>query len=148
MSFYLLVKFVHVFVAIALIGGATGVAFGQRLAMRQPVQLAFALRSAERYYRFLFGPGLILLIISGFWMAATRWSLDLFWIRAALVSAAVVLILMYALELPSYGRLARAAELETATSAKAGPAERVMQVAGGGSSLLIVLLIWLMVTKP
>ncbi len=148
MTFYLLVKFVHVFVAITLVGGATGVGFAQRLAARQPGQLGFVLQIAQRYYRSLFGPGLILLMISGFWMAATGWRLDLFWIRAALVITAVVLILMYALELPNYGRLARATELETTPSADGRRAARIAQISGGIGSLLIVLVIWLMVTKP
>jgi hypothetical protein len=88
------------------------------------------------------------LIVSGFWMAATAWSFSLFWVRAALFIALAVLILMYLLVAPGYGRLPNAIESEGLASAKRQQPERITQLIGGGSSLLIILVIWLMVGKP
>ena len=51
-------------------------------------------------------------------------------------------------EVPSYRRLVRATEVEIETSGNARPAERIAQISGGLSSLLILVVIWLMVSKP
>jgi len=63
--------------------------------MRSPAHLPFALRSAEFLDERLTRPGLIVLLLTGLWMAASRWTLALFWIRAALVLVVLVLILLY-----------------------------------------------------
>lgn len=148
MSFYLVVKFVHVFTAIVAIGGATGWSLVQRLAMRDPTHLAFAVRSSRLLDRFLFGPGLLALLITGLWMAVTNWSLALFWVRAALVIVVIVLILMYAVVGPNLGRLVHVLDSEGPASPKRQQPERMSYLAGAVSSLLIVVLIWLMVIKP
>lgn len=148
MTLYVAVKFVHVVVAIVAIGGATGWSLVQRLAERNPTHLSFALRSARLLDRFLFGPGLVLLLITGVWMAATNWSLALFWIRGALLIVAVVLVLMYLVVGPSLGRLVHVLETDgVASPNRLGP-ERISQLVGFVSSLLILVVIWLMVTKP
>jgi len=94
-SWYLVVKFVHVLVAIVAVGSSAGSSLWLRLAMRSPAHLPFALRSAKFLDESLTRPGLIVLLITGLWMAASRWTLALFWIWAALVLVVIVLIVLY-----------------------------------------------------
>jgi len=56
MSVYLVVKFVHVLVAIVAVGSSAGSSLWLRLAMRNPTHLPFALRSAKFPDEFLTRP--------------------------------------------------------------------------------------------
>jgi uncharacterized membrane protein len=81
-------------------------------------------------------------------MAATHWSLALFWVRGALILLAIVLVVLYAVVGPLLGQLIRVAETEGRSSPKWQLSELLFEFVGGGSGLLIILIIWLMVTKP
>src|SRR5260370_10964826 len=148
MSFYLGVKFVHVLVAIVAVGSSAGSSLWLRLAMRNPTHLPFALRSAKFLDEFLTRPGLIVLLITGFWMAATRWSLTLFWVRGGLIVLAIVLVLLYTVVGPTLARLIHIAETEGRASPRWQRSELLFELVGGGSCLLIIVIIWLMVIKP
>lgn len=148
MTLYLTVKFVHVLVAIVAVGSSAGSSLWLRLAMRSPTHLPFALRSAKFLDEFLTRPGLILLLLTGFWMAATRWSLALFWVRGALVLLALVLVLLYAVVGPALGRLIHIADTEGQAAPGWRRSELMFELAGGGSGLLIIVIVWLMVAQP
>ena len=148
MSVYLFVKFVHVLVAIVAVGSSAGSSLWLRLAMRNPTHLSFALRSAKLLDEFMTRPGLIILLITGFWMATTRWSLTLFWVRGAIILLAIVLVLLYAVVGPLLGRLVHLAETDGTASPMWRRPELLFELVGGGSGLLIVVIVWLMVTKP
>lgn len=148
MTLYLAVKFVHVLVAIVAVGSSAGSSLWLRLAMRNPTHLPFALRSAKFLDEFLTRPGLIVLMITGLWMAATHWPLGLFWLRGALVLLAIVLVLLYTGVGPLLARLIHLAETEGMASSRWQRSELVFELVGGGSGLLIVVIVWLMVTKP
>jgi len=81
-------------------------------------------------------------------MAATHWSLALFWVRGAFVLLAIVLLLLYAVVGPLLARLIRVAETAGRESPKWQRPELLFELVGGGSGLLIILIVWLMVTKP
>jgi uncharacterized membrane protein len=148
MTPYLVVKFVHVLVAIVANGSSAGSTLWLRLAMREPAQLTFALRTAKFMDDFVTRPGLIVLLVSGFWMAVTRWSLGLLWARLALVLLAIVLLLLYAVVGPILGRLIRLTQAEGSHSqAWRGAAVR-FELMGGGAGLIVLAIVWLMVTKP
>lgn len=148
MTWYLLIKFVHVLVAILAVGSSAGSSLWLRLAIKRPAHLPFALRSAKVLDERLTRPGLIVLLITGLWMAATRWSLSLFWLRAALLLIGVVLVLLFAVVGPLWGRLIRATENRKATSTEWMRLERSFELVGGAAGLILVVIIWLMVTKP
>ena len=148
MSVYLVVKFVHVLVAIVAVGSSAGSSLWLRLAMRNPPHLPFALRSAKFLDEFLTRPGLIVLLITGFWMATTHWSLALFWVRGALILLAIVLLLLYVVVGPLLARLIRVAETEGRASPRWQRSELLFELVGSGSGLLIIVIVWLMVTKP
>src|SRR5712691_8524790 len=140
MSLYLVVKFVHVLVAIVAVGSSAGSSLWLRLAMRSPAHLPFALRSAKFLDDVLTRPGLIVLLVTGLWMAASRWTLALFWIRAA-----VVLVLLYVVVGPLMRRLIDAADDDGLASKNWARRERLFELTGGGSGLIIILIVWLMV---
>ncbi len=148
MSLYLVVKFVHVLVAIVAVGSSAGSSLWLRLAMRSPAHLPFALRSAKFLDEVLTRPGLIVLLVTGLWMAASRWTLALFWIRAAIGLLVLVLVLLYAVVGPLMRRLIRVADSEGLGSMSWARLEHRFELTGGGSGLIIILIVWLMVTKP
>jgi uncharacterized membrane protein len=148
LSWYLVVKFVHVLVAIVAVGSSAGSSLWLRLAMGSPAHLPFALRSAKFLDERLTRPGLIVLLLTGLWMAASRWTLALFWIRAALVLVVLVLVLLYVVVGPLMGRLIRVADTEGPASRNWARLDRLFELAGGGSGLIIIVIVWLMVTKP
>ena len=148
MNWYLVVKFVHVLVAIVAVGSSAGSSLWLRLAMRSPAHLPFALRSAKFLDERLTRPGLIVMFITGLWMAASRWTLALFWIRAALVLVLFVLVLLYLIVGPLMGRLIRVADTEGLASRNWAQLDRLFEIAGGGSGLIIIVIVWLMVAKP
>lgn len=146
MTLYLTVKFVHVLVAIVAVGSSAGSSLWLRLSMRSPAHLPFAFRTAKVLDEYLTRPGLIVLLITGVWMAASRWTFAQFWVRAAL--GLVMLVLLYAVVGPLLGRLIRVAEHEGLASPTWARLERRFELVGGASGLMIVAIVWLMVTKP
>ncbi len=147
MSVYLVVKFVHILVAIVAVGSSAGSSLWLRLAMRSPAHLPFALRSAKFLDDVLTRPGLIVLLVTGLWMAASRWTLALFWIRAAVGLLLLVLVLLYVVVGPLMRRLIDAAD-DGLASKNWARRERLFELTGGGSGLIIILIVWLMVAKP
>jgi uncharacterized membrane protein len=85
---------------------------------------------------------------TGLWMAASRWTLNLFWIRSALVLVVVVLLLLYAVVGPLLRRLIRLTDSEGPATPAWTRSELLFELVGGGSGLLVILIVWLMVTKP
>lgn len=148
MSVYLAVKFVHILVAIIAVGSSAGSSLWLRLAIRSPSHLPFALRSAKRLDELLTRPGLIVMAVTGLWMAASRWSLSLFWVRAALILVVIVLVLLYAVVGPLLARLIRVTDSEGLASPAWKRSELLFEVFGGGAGLIVVVIVWLMVTKP
>jgi uncharacterized membrane protein len=146
MTWYLVVKFVHVFVAILAVGSSAGSSLWLRLAMAKPAHLPFALRSAKLLDERLTRPGLMVLLITGLWMAATRWSLTLFWVRAALLLIVVVLVVLFAVAGPLWSQLIRVTEDGNPTSSRR--LEVWFEVVGAASGLILIVIIWLMVIKP
>src|SRR5713226_9063892 len=108
--------------------------------MRSPPHLPFALRTAKFLDEFLTRPGLIVLLVTGLWMAASRWSLALLWVRWA------VILVLYLIVGPLLQRLIRVAEVEGLASSRWARLDRAFGVAGGASGLIIVMVVWLMVT--
>jgi uncharacterized membrane protein len=148
MTLYLTVKFVHVLVAIVAVGSSAGSSLWLRLALRSPAHLPFALRTAKFLDEVLTRPGLIVLLVTGLWMAASHWTLALLWVRSALILVAIVLVLLYLVVGPLLQRLIRVAEVDGVASSRWARIERGFEVAGGASGLIIIVVVWLMVTKP
>jgi len=148
MSVYLAVKFVHIVVAIIAVGSSAGSSFWLRLAMQSPSHLPFALRSAKFLDERLTRPGLIVMAVTGLWMAATSWTLRLFWIRAALVLVVIVLVLLYAVVGPLLARLIRVTDSEGLATPAWKRSELSFEVFGGAGGLIVVVIVWLMVAKP
>lgn len=148
MSWYLVIKFIHVLVAIVAVGSSAGSSLWLRLAMRSPANMPFALRTAKFLDEFLTRPGLIVLLVTGLWMAATRWTLSLFWIRLALLMVVIVLVALYIAVGPLLGWLIRVAETDGIASKRWARSEARFEIIGGASGLIIIGIVWLMVTKP
>ncbi len=81
-------------------------------------------------------------------MAATRWTFALFWVRAALGLVVIALLLLYLVVGPLFGRIIRVAETEGLASSRWARQERWFELAGGAGGLILIVVVWLMVTKP
>lgn len=147
-SVYLVVKFVHILVAIIAVGSSAGSSLWLRLAIRSPSHLPFALRSAKRLDEVVTRPGLIVMALTGLWMAATRWSLSLFWVRASLILVVIVLVLLYVVVGPLLTRLIRVTDSDGLSTPAWKRSNWLFEVFGGAAGLIIVVIVWLMVTKP
>jgi hypothetical protein len=65
-----------------------------------------------------------------------------------LILVAIVLVLLYVVVGPLLQRLIRVAEVEGMASSRWARLDRGFEVAGGASGLIIIVVVWLMVTKP
>ena len=97
-----------------------------------------ALRTAKFLDEFLTRPGLIVLLVTGLWMAATRWTLSHFWIRLALLMVVIVLVALYIAVGPPLGRLIRVAETDGIASKRWARSEARFEIIGGASGLIII----------
>jgi uncharacterized membrane protein len=148
MTVYLVVKFMHILVAIIAVGSSAGSSLWLRLAIRSPSHLPFALRSAKRLDEVVTRPGLIVMALTGLWMAASRWSLSLFWVRTALILVVIVLVFLYAVVGPVLARLIRVTDIEGLATPAWKRSDRLFEGFGGAAGIILVVIIWLMVSKP
>jgi uncharacterized membrane protein len=145
---YVFVKFVHILVAIIAVGSSAGSSFWLRLAQRSPANLSFALRTTRFLEDFITLPGLFILLFTGLWMASTRWSRTLFWIRTGLTLVLLVILLVFLIVRFILSPLIKSVEGEGTQSPRAQRLELLFELFGGGGGLLLIVVVWLMVAKP
>ena len=105
--------------------------------------------------------GLLLLLVGGIWAGIDGGHFGRAWIWAAIVVLVVVIVAMYAIATPYFGRLREAAGVQSGRASNRAPAapasdQEVVALAGGApvAPLLIVgmagllIILWLMVVKP
>ena len=81
-------------------------------------------------------------------MAASRWTLALSWVQAALVLVVLVIVLLYLVVGRLMGRLISVADTEGLAPRNWARLESLFELAGSGRGLIIIVIVWLMVTKP
>ncbi len=145
---YLAVKFLHVLVAILAVGSSAASSLWLRVAEHSPQHYPFVLRTVKLLDERLTRPGLIVLLITGVWMAATRWSLSLVWVRIAIGLVLLVLALLYGVVGPLIQRMIPIAERDGLASPRWKRVELIFELVGGSAGILIIVVVWLMVTKP
>lgn len=149
MSLFIILKFIHVLSAIVAVG--TNLTYGVLLAnaARQPEHLVYTLKSIRVLDRRLANPGYTSLLITGLWMAYTvRYRLATPWILSALVLYLAILVLAIAVYAPAFRRQIRLAEDEGLESSAYRAAARRANLLGGLVTVLAVVIVLLMVTKP
>lgn len=145
---YLLVKFVHILIALVALGTSAGLGVLLEFYGDDATHGAFLLRAIRTIERAIVLPGYALMLATGLWMVALTWSLRATaWLQAALALWVVGLVLLGAY-MPMLDRQIRLAEGSLRASAAYARLSRAGRVVGGGAGLVVVLILYLMVTKP
>lgn len=149
MTLYEFLKYIHVVLAIIAIGFNISYAVWLSRAAKEPAHAAYALRGLKTLDGRFATPAYILLLITGFGMVfEADLPLDTFWIMASLgiyVALIVVGILFYS---PVLRRQTEVAEAGMADTAEYRQLSKRNTGIGGVLVLMVLLIEFLMVTKP
>ncbi len=149
MSFFLLLKTVHVLSAIVAVGTSLTYRFLLAGANRQPEALVYTLRTIRRLDMQLANPAYGLLLLSGLAMALTvPFPLTTPWILTALVIYGSVMVLGIAVYAPVFRRQVQLAESEGLQGTAYRAAARQGNIIGLLVTALAVVIVVLMVAKP
>lgn len=156
-SAYTISLWIHVSAAVVGFGATFAGAVAFPLALRHPRHLPFVHHLSLAINRRLATPALVVVLVTGFYQVGKgNWSMGSFWISATLVIVIVLGGLVGAYFVPTDRKLAEMAEREIAAAGD-GPFtpsaeyQRLAQREGGVGALaglLIVIAVFLMVTKP
>lgn len=155
---YGLVLAVHLIAVVLAFGPTFAYPFMQGMAQREdPRSVPYAVRVINRLDKTFVLPGMIVVLAAGIYLVATGpWTFAAPWVSAAFVIVAVLLVLELAVFLPSEPRLielaqrdiAAAGEGDVSFSADYEAVAKRFAIFGGIASLLVVIAIVLMATKP
>lgn len=149
MNLYVLLKFVHVVLAIVAVGVAVSYAVWLARAAGERQHLPFALGGVKFLDDRIVNPGFGLLLVFGLAMVfVAQIPLSTFWILAGLILWVVLVVLRLAVLRPSLGR-----QIQILGEGGAGSPEHLRQisrfrVAGPILGLLSLTIVFLMVVKP
>ena len=144
---YLLLKFLHILIAILALGTSAGLGIALEFYGRQPVHGPFLLRVIRRMVAFFVLPGYVLMLVTGLWMVSISWSLTTRWVQEALAGWAVGIAVL-AEFLVVLGRQLRMLETEGPGSRSYQRVALVGRALGAGLGLVVVFILYLMVFKP
>ena len=144
---YLVVKLLHIFVAIVALGTSAGLGFVLEFFGGHPTHGAYVLRIVTRLVALVVMPGYVLMLLTGLWLIELSWSWSVRWIQGAIWLWLVgALILGASLRVMNKQRkLAESGDLSSPSYKRVFFAGRVL---GGGVGLVIVAILYLMVVKP
>lgn len=142
-------KFLHVFLAIVAVGFNVSYGIWISRAAREPEHEAFTLRTIKLLDDRFANPSYVLLLLSGLGMVVVG-DLDLstFWLWAALVLWGILAALGFGVYTPTLRQQIRALEADGAQSQRFQTLARRGQVVGAILGVIVVLILFLMVTKP
>jgi uncharacterized membrane protein len=158
-TFYLVVKFVHIAAVVFAFGPTFGYAFFQTVAERtNPRSLPSVVRAMQKVDRFLVTPGMVLILAAGIYLVAKSPAFDLgtLFVSVGMVAILVLFGMQHALFARWERRLIDLAERDIAA---AGQGEVALsddywavskQTAIGGSlaGLIVLVTIFFMAVKP
>jgi uncharacterized membrane protein len=144
---YLVLKFIHIMIAILALGTSAGLGIVQEFYAEDPAHGAYMLRAIARLEAVFVIPGFVLMPVTGLWMANGVWPLSTPWLAASLALGSVGLVLL----LGTLGILRRQIQaLETAglDSRTYRRLSLLGRILGGAAGLIVVAIVYLMVVKP
>ena len=148
MTVYDWVKLIHVLLATIAVGFNASYGIWLSRAAREPEHELHVLRGIRTLDRFA-NPAYALLLVTGLWMVIiSPITLTTFWIAAALVLYALVLILGLGVYTPTLRRQIRVLETEGAQSDQYQWLSRRGTIVGIVLAVLVIVIVGLMVLKP
>ncbi|HXH64975.1 MAG TPA: DUF2269 family protein [Mariprofundaceae bacterium] len=146
LSDYVLIKFLHIFVAIVALGTSAGLGIILEFYGDHPAHGAFILRIVERMAAYLVVPGYMLMLLTGLWMVHLSWPLTP-WIRSALALWGVGMV-MLRVSVAILRKQRRLFDRDGPASASYRRVAWFERGTGGAAGLVVVMILYLMVFKP
>lgn len=147
MSWYNLLKYLHVLLAIVALGSNITYAVWNMLAAREPGNLLFTLKGISFIDRRVANPAYGLLLITGLILVAMQWG----W-RGWIITALILFVLLIVVAVGFYSRALRqqieALETEGPTSAPYKRLEAQSRLYGIISVVIALAIVFMMVVKP
>lgn len=149
MTFYTVVKYIHVVIAIVALGANITYAVWFSRANRSPEALVFTLKSVKAIDDYIATPAYVLLFPSGWLLASLAdWSLTVPWILASLILYAVVSIVGLGIYSPTLNRQIVTAERVGSNAGEYTTIAFRTNTLGLGLNVLVLIIVYLMVAKP
>jgi uncharacterized membrane protein len=145
---YLLLKYVHVLLAITAVGSNISYAVWNVRAAKQPEHLGFALRGIKFLDDRIANPCYGLLLLTGIALRFVGWSSFTRWMLSAIVLFIVVVVVALAGYSPALRRQIAALEAEGATSTTYARWAGRARVTGIAAAVFALAIVFLMVVKP
>jgi len=146
-SEYLLVKFLHILIAILALGTSAGLGIVLEFYGDHPTHGPFVLRAIQRIVTFFVFPGYLLMLVTGLWMVHLSWPLTTKWIQAALVLWGLGMVGL-GFSLVVLHKQIELLDTEGSTSASYRRASLIGRALGAGTGVVVIVIIYLMVVKP
>ena len=144
---YLLLKLLHIFVAVVALGTSAGLGMFLEVFGNDRTHEAFVLRAVERMIALVVFPGYVLVFASGLWLANLAWPFTARWIQLA-VALWIVGLGALGWSLATLRKQRRLHATEDSTSTRYWRASIASRVSGGAFGLVVVAILYLMVFKP
>lgn len=157
MTFYEFVLIAHIVAAIVAFGIVFAYPVLQATLLRSsPASMPSLHRAQRRIGQVVITPAAIVVLLAGLYMASDRWELSQGWISTGIVIIVVLLGLGGAFFSPREERLAQLAERdieasqggEITFSREYERLNRQVAIVGAVTSVLVIVAVWAMVTKP
>ena len=144
---YLLVKFLHILIAILALGTSAGLGIVLEFYGNHPTHGVFVLRATERIVAFFVIPGYVLMLVTGLWMMNLSWSFTTKWIQAALALWGIG-IAMLVISLAVLHRQIGLFDTKGPASTSYRRVSLLGRGLGAAAGLVVVIILYLMVFKP
>lgn len=144
---YVLVKFLHILIAIIALGTSAGLGIILEFYGNHPTHGPFVLRMIGRLIALVVVPGYVLMLGTGLWLTHLSWSFTATWIHAAIVLWIVGAVLL-GISLAVLRKQATLLEAGGPSSAAYRRVSLLGRLLGGGVGLVVVAILYFMVVKP
>ena len=146
---YEVVKFIHVFSAIIAVGFNASYGIWLRRAANEPEHTSHVLKTIKAIDDRFATPAYAVLLVSGLLMVAFYWpELGQFWVAAGLALYSLTTIIALGVYTPTLRRQIAIVEADGPSSPEFQSLARRGAIVGATLALLVVVIVFLMVTKP
>jgi uncharacterized membrane protein len=144
---YLLLKFVHILIAILALGASAVLGVALEFYGSHPTHGPFLLRAIRRLVAGFVLPGYVLVLVTGLLLVRSAWPLTTRWVQEALALWAVGITVL-ACDLVVLRHQERLLESRGPGSASYRRASLLGRGLGAGLGLVVLIILYLMVFKP
>jgi uncharacterized membrane protein len=144
---YLWLKFGHILIAVIALGTSAGLGIVMEFYGDHPTHGAFVLRAVRRLLYFVVAPGYVLMLVTGFRLASLASLLDAHWVERGMQLWGVGALLI-GLSLVVMHKQIRLMEAGGPSSYGYRIASMLGRLFGGGTGLVVVVILYFMVLKP